>query len=194
MHAPSEHHWGAIKLLLHYLNGTRSLGIRLLENTFLTLYGFSYADWAGNLDDRTSTSAFLIFLGGNPISWSSTNQRIVARSSTKAEYHAIVATVAELQWVKSLLSELLTLVKLPPTLFSDNIGATFLLTNLVFHSRIKYFTIDYHFVRDMVQSSKLRFAHVFASDQFVDALTKPLSQSCLFYICNKIDVISSTPS
>ena len=97
MHVPSEHHWGAIKLLLHYLNGMRSLGIRLLENTFLTLHGFSNVDWASNPDDRTSTSAF-------------TKQHFVARSSTKAKYHAIAVADVELQWVKSLLSELLASV------------------------------------------------------------------------------------
>ena len=30
MHEPSTHHWGVVKCLLRYLNGTRSLGIRLL--------------------------------------------------------------------------------------------------------------------------------------------------------------------
>ena len=44
MHAPSEHHWGAAKRLLCYLNGTRSLGIRLLTDTPLTLHGFFDAD------------------------------------------------------------------------------------------------------------------------------------------------------
>ena len=68
MHALSSHHWGEIKRPLHYLNGTRSLGIWLLEDTPQTLHSFSYADWVGNLDDRTSTCAFLIFLGANPIS------------------------------------------------------------------------------------------------------------------------------
>ena len=68
MRAPSKHHWGAVKRLLRYLNGTRSLGIRLLTDTPLTLHGFSNVDWAGNLNDRTSTSVFLIFLGANPIS------------------------------------------------------------------------------------------------------------------------------
>ena len=33
MHASSEHHWGVVKCLLHYLNGTRSLGIRLFADT-----------------------------------------------------------------------------------------------------------------------------------------------------------------
>ena len=45
MHASSEHHWGVVKHLLHYLNGTRSLGIRLLVDTPLTFHGFSDVDW-----------------------------------------------------------------------------------------------------------------------------------------------------
>ena len=68
MHESSEHYWGVVKRLRCYLNGTRSIGIWLLEDTPQTLHGFSDADWVGNLDDRTSTSAFLIFLGANPIS------------------------------------------------------------------------------------------------------------------------------
>ena len=84
MHVPSEHHWKVVKRLLRYLNGTRSLGIRLLVDTPLTLHDFSYANWAGNPNDRTSIDAFLIFLDANPISWSSTKQCTVARSSTEA--------------------------------------------------------------------------------------------------------------
>ena len=92
-----EHHWGEFKCLLRYLNGTRSFGIRLLINTPLTLHGFSDVDWASNPNDRTSTSIFLIFLGANPISWSSTKQHTVSRSSNEVEYCAIAVDVVELQ-------------------------------------------------------------------------------------------------
>ena len=107
MHVSSEHHWGVVKRLIRYLNGMRSLGIQLLTNTPQTLHGFFDVDWAGNPDDRTATGAFLIFLGVNPISWSSTKQCIITCSSTEAEYHVTVVAAVELQWVKSLLSELL---------------------------------------------------------------------------------------
>ena len=77
-------------------------------------------------------------------------QHTIAHSFTKAKYRAIAVVAAELQWVKSLLSELLIPVRLTPTLFSDNIGATYLSANPVFHSRMKHLAIDYHFVRDLV--------------------------------------------
>lgn len=96
MHAPTETHWGAVKRLLRYLNGSRHTGILLRRDSPLTLHCFTDADWAGNCDDRTSTGAFIVFLGTNPISWSSRKQRSVARSSTEAEYRAIAAAAAEL--------------------------------------------------------------------------------------------------
>ena len=43
-----------------------------------TLHGFFDADWDGNLDDRNSIGTFIIFLGANPISWSSIKQRTIA--------------------------------------------------------------------------------------------------------------------
>ena len=96
--------------------------------------------------------------------------------------------------MKSLLSELLALVQLSLTLFFDNLGATYLSTNLIFHPHMKHLAIYYYFVSDLVQSFELHVVHVFASDQLADALTKPLSRSRHFYLCNKIGVISDTPS
>ena len=85
-----------------------------------------------------------------------------------------------------MLSELLTPVQLLPTLFLDNLGATYLFANPVFHSRMKHLMIDYYFVCDLV--------HVSAGNQRADALTKSLSRSRLFYLCKKIGVIYGTPS
>ena len=87
--------------------------------------------------------------------------------------------------MKSLLSKLLARVMLPPTLFLDNLGVTYLSNNPVFHSR---------FVRDPVQSFELRVVHVSTGDQLADILTKPLSQSRIFSFCNNIGVISDTSS
>ena len=59
---------------------------------------------------------------------------------------------------------------------------------------MKHLAIDYHFIRDLVLSSKLCVVHVSAGNQLVDALTKSLSRPRLFSLCNKIGVISGTPS
>ena len=91
-------------------------------------------------------------------------------------------------------SDLLASMQLPPTLFANNLCATYLSANPVFHSRMKHLVIDYHFFRDLVQSYELHVVHVSASDQLVDALTKTISRSRLFSLCNKIGVILGKPS
>ena len=105
-----------------------------------------------------------------------------------------MAIVVELKWVKSLLSELLAPVQLSSTLFSNNLGATYLSANPVFYSRIKHLAIDYLIVHDLVQSSKFHVVPVSVGDQLVDTLTKPLSRSRLCSLCNKISVIFGTSS
>ena len=75
--------------------------------------------------------------------------------------------------MKSLLSELLTPVQLPLTLFLDNLGATYLSTNPIFHSHMKFLAIDYRFVHDMVQLSEPLVVHVSVDDQLADTLVTP---------------------
>nr|XP_028952439.1 uncharacterized protein LOC114822278 [Malus domestica] len=49
---------------------------------------FSDADWAGDPNDRRSTTGLMVFLGNKPISWSSKKQQTVSKSSTEVEYKA----------------------------------------------------------------------------------------------------------
>jgi hypothetical protein len=95
MHSPTQTHWTATKRLLRYLKNTIFHGINIRKTSSPTLTCFSDADWAGSLDDRKSTSAYLLFLGHTPISWSSKKQRAIARSSTEAEYRALATAAAE---------------------------------------------------------------------------------------------------
>ena len=51
-----------------------------------TVRAFSDADWAGDPNDRRSTTGFVIFLGSNLISCSSKKQQTISRLSTEVEY------------------------------------------------------------------------------------------------------------
>ena len=97
MHKLTDIHWQAVKRILRYLAGTPAHGILIRANSPTTLHAYSDADWAGDIDDYLSTTAYVVYLGGNPISWSSKKQKGVARSSTEAEYRAVADTASELR-------------------------------------------------------------------------------------------------
>ena len=96
------------------------------------------------------------------------------RSSTEAEYKSLANATAEVMWIQKLLDELGIQHPRAARLWCDNIGATYLSANLVFHARTKHIEIDFHFVRERVAQKLLDIRWIHTDDQLADGFTKPV--------------------
>ncbi|CAM8993054.1 unnamed protein product [Rhodiola kirilowii] len=81
---------------------------------------------------------------------------------------------SEIVWVTQLLRELHAMPSSTPTLLCDNKSSIFLSNNHVAHKRAKHIDIDYHYVRELVSSGRLRTQFVPSHLQLADIFTKGL--------------------
>ncbi|MHA4790764.1 Ty1/Copia family ribonuclease HI, partial [Klebsiella pneumoniae] len=84
---PGKENWTTVKRVFKYLHGTNDYGLcyqgRLGLDRVLDIFGFFDANWAGDLDQRRSTSGYVFNLFGGVVSGMSKKQFVVALSTTE---------------------------------------------------------------------------------------------------------------
>ncbi|GAA0183716.1 transmembrane signal receptor [Lithospermum erythrorhizon] len=85
---PTKIHMKVAKRALRYLKGTTQLGIYYQKTAEMKgeLTAYTDNDYAGDIDDRRSTSGYVFLLSLGSIAWSSKKQPIVTLSTIEAEF------------------------------------------------------------------------------------------------------------
>ena len=129
------------------------------------------ADLGGDLDTRRSTSGYIYILAGTAVSWVSQLQKVVALSTTEAEYVAVSEASKEMVWLENFLKEL-GKGQENSVLFYDSQSAIHLAKNPVFHARTKHIQLKYHFIRDLIKDGTLLLEKIQGTENQADMLTK----------------------
>ncbi|KAL5769797.1 hypothetical protein ACOSP7_013951 [Xanthoceras sorbifolium] len=170
MNNPGKIHWEAVKWILRYLRGTTNKTL-CFKGGDTTLTGYVDADLAGNVDIRKSTTGYVYTLGGTAVSWVSQLQKIVALSTTEAEYVAVTEASKEMVWLQSFLEELGKKQE-DNVLYCDSQSAIHLAKNPSFHSRTKHIQLRYHFIRSLLEDGILKLEKISGAQNPADMLTK----------------------
>ena len=186
---PGTKHWKAVKRILRYLKGTAGLGLLYLATNTDELHGYSDSDWAGDLDDRKSTSGYLFRLSGAPISWRSRKQTSVALSTAEAEYVSLSSATQEVMWLRRLTSELKNGPTKATVLYEDNQSAIAMTRNAQFHGRAKHIAIRNHFVREKVSEGVVELKYCPTDRMIADMLTKGLSCAVFERLRNEAGIV-----
>uniref|UniRef100_A0A251UJX2 Putative ribonuclease H-like domain-containing protein n=1 Tax=Helianthus annuus TaxID=4232 RepID=A0A251UJX2_HELAN len=174
MERPKKSHWEARKRILRYIKGTTNHGIIYSKGSKGKLVGFSDSDYAGSIDDSKSTSGYVFHLGSGAVAWQSKKQKVVALSSTEAEYIALSQAGCQALWLKGILNELQINAECPPTILCDNKSTISSAKDPVYHGKSKYIRIKYHFIRDLIKNDEVEVRFCTTKEQAADILTKAL--------------------
>ena len=85
---PKETHMTALKRIIKYVKTTTKFGVWYNKDISDVLARYSNVDWAGNANDRKSTSGNCFYVGNNLVSWMSKKQNSISLSTAEAEYIA----------------------------------------------------------------------------------------------------------
>lgn len=95
-----------MKRIPRYLQGTIQRGVIFKPSFELVLIEFTDIDWGFYPDDKRFMYGVCIFLGENPMFWSSKKEKVIARSSIEVKYQALAYIATRVIWLQALLKEM----------------------------------------------------------------------------------------
>ena len=118
---------------------------------------------------------------------------MVSRSSTEAEYRALIDTTCELVWLHWLLADMDVPQPTATPLYCDNRNAIYIAHNDVFHECTKHIKIDYHITHQHLKKGNLKLFFISSADQLANIFTKTHPPGCLRDLISKLQLASSLP-
>ena len=189
MQVPTQRHMQAAERVLRYLSGTKEVGLVFgsrngsivgdsrgrRAQVQVDVCAFADADWANDKGDRRSVSGWVAKLNGDPVSWSSKKQRVVALSTCEAELYAESAAIQEVLWLRGLMEELGLTTQTGSLVYGDNQSTLAVSHNGVKGERTKHVDVKYHFVTETVERGEVQLRWVPTTQQQADIFTKALA-------------------
>jgi hypothetical protein len=133
---------------------------------------------AGDKDNRRRTTGYVFTIGGTTVSWISKVQKVVALSTTEAEYVAATEASKEMIWLQRFMEELRTKQE-NNRLYCDSQSAIHLAKNSAFHSKTKHMQLRYHFIQSTLEDGQLKLEKIHTSQNPTDMLTKGITREKL---------------
>ncbi|KAK1620537.1 hypothetical protein QYE76_026054 [Lolium multiflorum] len=153
---PGMEHWTAVKNILKYLKRTKDMFLCYGGDQELVVSGYTDASWNTDPDDSKSQSGYVFILNGAAVSWASSKQCTVAKSSTESEYIAASEASSEAVWMKRFIIELGVVPSAldPLIIYCDNMGAIANAQEPRSHKRLKHIKLRYHSIREYIEDGE----------------------------------------
>ncbi|KAK1648096.1 hypothetical protein QYE76_065901 [Lolium multiflorum] len=132
----------------------------------------------GDIEEELYMYGYVFILNG-AVSWASSKQCTVAKSSTESEYIAASEASSEAVWMKRFIVELGVVPSAldPLVIYCDNMGAIANAQEPRSHKRLKHIKLRYHSIREYIEDGEVKICKVHTDLNVADPLTKALPRA-----------------
>ena len=182
----NKQYWAGLHLCRYLLNSCK---YQIVYDGFSneSVVAYSNSDWAQDPESYKSMTSYFTLLAYGVISWISYQQKIVALSSTEAEYIALSDCSHQLVWMRNLLNEAGFNVQ-TPHIYSDNLGSLFWKPNSIQEKCSKHIDIYSYYIRDLIEDEQIELYCIDGKENPADILTKNLGQVLFSCFCPSLSL------
>ncbi|RVW84500.1 Retrovirus-related Pol polyprotein from transposon TNT 1-94 [Vitis vinifera] len=174
---PGENHWKSIIRVLGYLKYTQNYGLHFTRYPAV-LEGYNDANWISDSKDSKSTSGYVFTLGGAAVSWKSSKQTCIARSTMESEFIAIDKAGEEAEWLRNFLEDIPNWSKPVPAIciHCDSQLAIGRAQSHNYNGKSRHIRRRHNTVRQLLSNRIISIDYVRSKDNIADPLTKGLTR------------------
>ena len=142
------------------------------------LEGYSDANWISDTKDTKSTSGYVFTLGGAAVSWKSSKQTCIARSTMESKFIALDKAGEEVEWLRHFLEDMPMWMKPVPSIciHCDSKSAIGRTQSHMCNGKSRHIRRRHKTVRQLLSNGIISIDFIKSKENIADPLTKNLSR------------------
>ena len=172
-----QDHWKAIIRVLRYLKYTQNFGLHYSRYPAV-LEGYCDANWISDTKDSKSTSGFVFILGGGAVSWKSSKQTCIARSTMESEFIALDKAGEEAEWLRHFLEDIPMWPKPVPAIcvHCDSQSAIGRAQSHMYNGKFRHIRRRHNTIKQLLSNGIMSIEYIKSKENLADPLTKGLTR------------------
>ena len=174
---PGLDHWKAIVRVLRYLKYTQNYGLHYSKYPAV-LEGYCDANWISDTKDSKSTSGYLFTLSGGAVSWKSSKQTCIARSTMESEFIALDKAGEEAEWLRHFLEDIPIWPQPVPAIciHYDSQSTIGRAQSLIYNGKSRHIRQRHNTIRQLLSNGIMTIEYIRSKENIADPLTKGLTR------------------
>lgn len=144
--------------------------------------GYTDANWISDIKDSRSTSGYVFTLGGAAISWKSSKQTVIARSTMESEFIALDKCGEEAEWLRHFMEDIPEWSKSVTAIciHCDNTSGIGRAQSTMYNGKSRHIRRRHKTIRQLISTGVITIDYVKSKDNIADPLTKGLSRDAVY--------------